>query len=108
VLPLKEVAAIDHNEWLNFPWLYHIYSKVSMADFISSVVLLFSPLFRSCRIYNHHATAQPCAGMVSLIKLSVKRKGAQQNLALAPPAILVHDDEKFGKKEFSVSFQNAL
>jgi hypothetical protein len=46
--------------------------------------------------------------MVSLIKLSVKRKVAQQNLALAPPAILVHDDEKFEKKEFSVSSQNAL
>jgi hypothetical protein len=79
-----------------------------MADSRSSVVLLFSPLFRSCRIYNHHATTQPCAGMVSLIKLSVKRKVAQQNLALAPPAILVHDDEKFEKKEFSVSSQNAL
>lgn len=38
----------------------------------------------------------------------MKRKVAQQNLALAPPAILVHYDEKFEKKEFSVSFQNAL
>lgn len=80
-------AIDDHNE---YGWTFHgcikyIVSKVSMADFRSSVVLLSSPLFRSCRIYNHHATAQPCAGMVSLIKLSVKRKVARQNLALAPP-----------------------